>query len=286
MENDYNQFYPHNPNLVNGFDIRDTGKMIEDQHLDNNMDLSKWLKPTEKVYCSPTCSFCHKNGVNFPYAPDFLCDECKQLKSKIAAPKIKTKIEENKEIEVKIKVSNLDEVKLKINEQTSYWSSSGPPIKYTDIYYDTRNLDLMENDECIRLRKSELDCLDELTIKRSPILTNEIKNRPEFNTRLSYEMKKIILEMIDMFKLHPVVVIEKKRQTYIKLKDDGLNFLIAIDELPILGNFIEIEADSKETIEQVIKTFNIQGDRTIDGYGIMAIDYCRKYGISGLYFNA
>jgi tRNA(Ile2) C34 agmatinyltransferase TiaS len=45
------------------------------------------LEPTDRGlrYGPPLCQYCNKNTVLFPYAPDFMCEECKEIIGKAFA---------------------------------------------------------------------------------------------------------------------------------------------------------------------------------------------------------
>lgn len=70
---------------------------------------------------------------------------------------------------------------------------------------------------------------------------------------------------------------EKKRQTW-ELGDIG----ILVDEMPFLGNFIEIEATEEQIVEMAGKLGLDMRDAITKCYRTLFIEYCRKQGIKKL----
>ncbi len=118
-----------------------------------------------------------------------------------------------------------------------------------DTYYNAPHRDFEKTDEALRIRMQ--DGKSFLTYKGSK-MDKVSKTRKEFNVEIDYaDSMKHILTSLGFF---AVATVTKKRKNY-RLGD----FLISIDEVQNLGNFMEIELqaeDSRKYQEKVESIFN------------------------------
>ncbi len=118
----------------------------------------------------------------------------------------------------------------------------------TDTYFNSQYRDFGKTDESLRIRIE--DGKSFLTYK-GPKMDRVSKTRKEFQVEINdADNMRNILTSLGFF---PVATVTKKRKNY-RLSD----FLIALDEVQNLGNFIEIEIsaeDSKRYEEKVESIF-------------------------------
>ena len=146
------------------------------------------------------------------------------------------------EIEVKLKVDSLPEIERKLAELGAEFLAEQ---LQTDYLFDDANAALVTTDRCLRLRRQSV-AGDEryfLTYKGAKEKSN-FKKRQEIEIEIvEAESTKKLLSALgyDM-----VMVVEKKRRLW---KLGGCS--VALDQLPLLGAFVEIEGPDDETIADV-----------------------------------
>ena len=146
------------------------------------------------------------------------------------------------EIEAKLKVDSLQEVERKLAELGAEFSEEQ---LQTDYYFDDANGTLKEGDRCLRLRR-ELAGKDErifLTYKGAKKKDN-FKKRQE----IEIEVKDIdsAANLLSALGYEKALVFEKRRRVW---RFGGCE--VALDELPLLGSFVEIEGSDDEKIVSV-----------------------------------
>jgi len=181
------------------------------------------------------------------------------------------------EIEAKFKVDQFDAVRQRLGElKAAYLGTS----LLTDVYYDTPTRDLLGQDRGLRIRHverlespsdgdEELDTRAQLTYK-SPAGTNErAKIRREIQTHVdSHEAMEEVLGALGVV---PTITIQKKRAGY-RLG----SCIVELDELPIIGRFIEIEAPSVEEIHAAAAELGISAPPSTDHYIKLLTDACDR----------
>jgi len=146
------------------------------------------------------------------------------------------------EIELKLKVDSLPEVEQKLAEAGAEFLAEQ---LQTDYLFDDANAALITNDRCLRLRRQSVAGSERffLTYKGAKEKSN-FKKRQEIETEIiEAESTKKLLSALGYEK---VMVIEKKRRLW---KLGGCS--VALDQLPLLGAFVEIEGPDDETITDV-----------------------------------
>jgi len=146
------------------------------------------------------------------------------------------------EIEVKLKVNSLAEVEQKLAELGAEFLAEQ---LQTDYLFDNTNAMLIKTDRCLRLRRQSVAGGERffLTYKGA-------KEKSNFKKRQEIEIEIIEAEstqkLLSALGYEKVMVVEKKRRLW---QLGGCS--VALDQLPLLGAFVEIEGPDDETITNV-----------------------------------
>lgn len=146
------------------------------------------------------------------------------------------------EIEVKLKVNSLAEVEQKLAELGAEFLAEQ---LQTDYLFDNTNAMLIKTDRCLRLRRQSVAGGERffLTYKGA-------KEKSNFKKRQEIEIEIIEAEstqkLLSALGYEKVMVVEKKRRLW---QLGGCS--VALDELPLLGAFVEIEGPDDEAITNV-----------------------------------
>ncbi len=174
------------------------------------------------------------------------------------------------EIEVKIACENSSEIESRLQALSAHligcWSE-------TDMFFDFEDNRLKNNDSALRLRAR--DNINEghtsyrLTFK-GPRLEGDYKCRREIE--LVIESPDAIQSLLEALGLKPFIAYTKTRNSW-----KYQNCTIEIDNIPDLGNFIEIEGPNKEAIDKVLKSLNLTDKPIIkQSYLEMIMEYQHK----------
>jgi len=146
------------------------------------------------------------------------------------------------EIEAKLKVNSLSETERKLGELGAKFL--GEQLQ-TDYFFDDVNTTLINADKCLRLRKQVVEKSEScfLTYKGAKEKSN-LKRRQEIESEI-YDADSIY-KLLQALGYEQVLIVEKKRRLW-KLG----NCEVALDQLPLLGNFVEIEGPNEEEITNV-----------------------------------
>lgn len=154
------------------------------------------------------------------------------------------------ETEAKLKVNSLDEVKRRLAEAGA--SPLGETIQ-VDYYFDKTDGELTRTDQCIRLRRESFDGGQRyfLTYKGAK-QTDDFKKRREIN--LPVEDAEAVEHLLNALGYSRVLVFNKRRSAW---RVDDCD--VALDELPLIGTFVEIEGPNSEAISRVQRTLGLAG---------------------------
>ncbi len=146
------------------------------------------------------------------------------------------------EIEAKLKVDSLSEIEHKLGELGARFLTEQ---MQTDYYFDDVNSTLTNADQCLRLRKqivekSESCFLTYKGAKEKSLLKRRQEIESEINDADS--IHKLLLAL----GYEQVLIVEKKRRLWL-----FCNCEVALDRLPLLGDFVEIEGPDEEKISNV-----------------------------------
>jgi len=146
------------------------------------------------------------------------------------------------EIEVKLKVESLEDVKRKLVDLGAEFLAEQ---LQRDYYFDDKDRTLTKTDKCLRLRRERVDKKERfiLTYKGAKE-KDQFKKRQEIDIEIKDpdSMEKVLIAL----GYNRVLVVEKKRKTW-RYRD----CLVALDEVPLLGEFVEIEGPEDEKISDV-----------------------------------
>jgi adenylate cyclase, class 2 len=145
------------------------------------------------------------------------------------------------EIELKIKVDSLEPIAQKLKQLNAKFQGD---YLQTDAYYDDPEESLINSDRCLRIRKhkNHLGEAIELTYKGARE-NHRFKTRREIG--LKVEKAAELAELFGELGYKERLTIEKKRALW-----DFGGCKVALDELPLLGTFVEIEGPDDNTIEK------------------------------------
>ena len=148
------------------------------------------------------------------------------------------------EIEGKMKVENLDGVRRRLIE---CGAQRGGTVLETNIFFDTPDSSLVSHDKGLRLRTSRDQQTGELrhvaTLK-GPSHSGSLKSRQEIE--FSLDKPEAFIEMLKEIGYQQILSFEKRRESW-KLDDCQ----IELDELPMLGSFVEIEGPGEQCVMQL-----------------------------------
>ena len=152
------------------------------------------------------------------------------------------------EIEAKLKVESLQEAESRLAELKAEFLAEQSQIDY---YFDDANRTLTKADECLRLRR-QLTGDDEkvfLTYKGA-------REKDEFKKRQEIEIEVVDFDsaqrLLSVLGYEKALVFEKKRRIW---QLGGCE--VALDELPLLGFFLEIEGPDEKKIANVQKKLEL-----------------------------
>jgi len=152
------------------------------------------------------------------------------------------------EVEAKLKVDSLEQVAAKLTELGAEFRQEQLQI---DNYFDDANRVLTKTDRCLRLRrllagKSERFFLTYKGAKEK----NEFKKRQEIEIEVEdgNSAEKLLL----LLGYNKALVFEKKRRIWRFGECE-----VALDELPLLGSFVEIEGPDSEKIADVQRNLGL-----------------------------
>lgn len=151
----------------------------------------------------------------------------------------------------------------------------------TDRYFETSAGSLRKSDRCLRIRsvqrlggsKVKGDVRPLLTFKGPRRPSRRLKIRPEIQTHL--EDADTAAEILRACGLRPAMTIQKRRTSY-RLG----RCRVELDELPLIGCFVEIEAPDEKAIRSACRKLALSGEPITTPYTDMLRAYCRRKRIS------
>ncbi|OHB85866.1 MAG: hypothetical protein A2Z38_02010 [Planctomycetes bacterium RBG_19FT_COMBO_48_8] len=152
------------------------------------------------------------------------------------------------EIEVKLKVNSLPEVEQKLAEVGAEFLAEQ---LQTDYFFDDANAALTTTDRCLRLRRQSVAGSESffLTYKGAKEKSN-LKKRQEIEIEISEAES--TQKLLSALGYKRILVVEKKRRLW---QLGGCS--VALDQLPLLGDFVEIEGPDDDTINDVQQSLNL-----------------------------
>lgn len=157
----------------------------------------------------------------------------------------------NKELEVKFKVDNLEEIKEKI---ISLGGVGGEEVFQKTIRLDTPNDDLMKRGIFLRTRKEEQDIM---TVKIKKKENKKLFERDEYEIKIEDADK--TAAMLKILGFSKERILEKYRTTFDFKKRD---VKVMLDRLPF-GNYMEIEGETEADIDKMITDLDLPDQERI-----------------------
>jgi adenylate cyclase class 2 len=161
------------------------------------------------------------------------------------------------EIEVKIRMPH-ETIKQDLIQSGAEYAGTE---KQSDIYFNSPMRDFSKTDEALRIRS--IDGKGEITYKGKRFDTVS-KTRPELNSPADEKVMREILKALGFFESGCVI---KSREIYIL---DG--FVIGLDTVQGLGEFVEIESGLKTADQQAVLNETERIFQFLKRYGITTAD--------------
>jgi len=184
------------------------------------------------------------------------------------------------EIEAKFKVADFRAVRRRLTALGAVYL--GTDLQ-TDSYYDTPDGRLLGEDKGLRIRRTRrlrspsTDGGKAPKVDSSPLFTykgpadghKRAKIRREIQTRV--DSHQALGDILAELGLKPTLTIQKKRASY-----RMGSCLVELDELPVIGRFIEIEAPTPKQIEAVRSKLDIQTEPCTNHYITLLTEACPR----------
>jgi adenylate cyclase class 2 len=148
----------------------------------------------------------------------------------------------NIEIEAKLKVESLEDIKCKLVELGAEFLEEK---MQEDYYFDDENKTLATGDKCLRLRRESAAGKERffLTYKGARE-KDQFKKRQEIDIEIQdRDSMEMLLAALNYKR---ILIVKKKRSSW-----RYCDCIVALDELPLLGNFVEIEGPDDEKISRL-----------------------------------
>ena len=158
------------------------------------------------------------------------------------------------EIEAKLKVDSLEEVRKKLKELDAEFAGE---LLQEDVLFDDYSDSLTKADSCIRLRKQTTDG------ETKYILTYKgAKEKSSFKKRHEIEVEvsdgESVQNILSALGYEKKITVEKHRSLW---RLGGCK--VALDQLKNLGNFVEIEGPDEKIINDVQKSLGLNNSQHI-----------------------
>jgi len=184
------------------------------------------------------------------------------------------------EIEAKFKVPDFRAVRTRLRGLGAVYLGTN---LQTDLYYDSPDHRLLNEDKGLRIRLTRrlrspsatggkapaTDSRPLLTYKGPPDRHEQAKIRQEIESRV--DSHQALGDILGALGMAPMLTIQKKRASY-RMGP----CLVELDELPLLGRFIEIEAPSPRQIEALREKLDIQAEPCTDHYITLMTRACSR----------
>jgi adenylate cyclase class 2 len=176
----------------------------------------------------------------------------------------------HEEIEAKLKVDSLEAVERRLGACGATFL--GETVQ-TDAYFDTVACDFTRGDKALRLRREKTGQCERLILTyKGPKQPDDYKKRVEVELEVSDgAAAEALLVTLGYDK---ALAFDKRRRLW-RLQDCE----VALDELPLLGTFVEIEGPDSHTILQVQKMLDLSlVPHTMDSYASLIERELRRLG--------
>ena len=146
------------------------------------------------------------------------------------------------EIEAKLKVESLQEIAEMLEQLGAEFLEEQSQV---DTYFDDAGATFKNSDRCLRLRRLVTDRTEKIFLTyKDTKEKNEFKKRQEIEIEVN--SADAARELLSALGYERALVFEKKRRTW---RVGGCE--VSLDELPLLGSFVEIEGPDEGRIADV-----------------------------------
>jgi adenylate cyclase class 2 len=174
------------------------------------------------------------------------------------------------EIEAKLKVESFKGIEKRLKALDAEFLRER---LHTDAYFDDSKLSLRKSDSALRLRHQLIGKRDQVVITfKGPRREGRFKQRQEIQFEVNDgRLAEMFLEAIGYKK---TIVYQKKRRAW-----HYGDCEVALDELPFLGKFVEIEGPGEKKIAAVQKKLGLEDLPHIhQSYAVMMAKELRRRG--------
>lgn len=165
------------------------------------------------------------------------------------------------EIEAKLKVDTLEQVERRL---AGCRASFVRETVQTDWYFDTADRELTRTDKCLRLRRDTTGSQERLILAyKGPKEKDDYKKRGE--VELDVNDAGATESLLGALGYRKALAFNKRRRLW---ELHGCE--VALDELPLLGVFVEIEGPDSPTISRVQALLDLSGaPHLVDSYACL-----------------
>jgi adenylate cyclase class 2 len=165
------------------------------------------------------------------------------------------------EIEAKLKVDSLDEVEGRLAACGTRFLRE---VIQTDWYFDTPDRELTRADKCLRLRIEKAASQERLVLAyKGPKEKDDYKKRQEAEVEVNDAAA--VESLLAGLGYRKELAFNKRRRLW---SLHGCE--VALDELPLIGSFVEIEGPDSQTIGQVQAMLDLADvPHTADSYACL-----------------
>jgi adenylate cyclase class 2 len=180
-----------------------------------------------------------------------------------------------KEIEAKYSVAQLQPIRTILRE-TSEAEFLGTVVQ-TDTFFDMPNGEFFRRGSGLRLRVIEVEDdgggLEDrpLITFKGPLRDSTMKVRTEIQTHL--DDAEAAADLLRACGLRVVTTIQKRRCSF---RWKGCQ--IELDELPLIGRFVEIEGPGEDAVQAVAGDLGLEGESIRDSYMQLLHEACQARG--------
>ena len=154
----------------------------------------------------------------------------------------------NTEIEAKFKIDSPDKIAKRLDELGAEFLEEQ---LQTDLYFDDADKTLTKTDRCLRLRRQLVGQTERIFVTyKGARQKSEFKKRQEIEVEITDADS--MENLLSALAYGKILVFEKRRRIW---RVDQCS--IALDELPLLGDFVEIEGPDNETIAGVQRNLEL-----------------------------
>jgi adenylate cyclase, class 2 len=154
------------------------------------------------------------------------------------------------EIEAKLKVDSLESIAQKLSQ---IGAKPVGTVAQTDYYFDNKNGLMAKSDKALRLRKEMRDGIEKNILAfKGPRQDGKFKRRQE--VQFGIDNAEQAIELLSAIGFEKALEVKKQRRLW---QIEGCE--VALDELPLLGTFVEIEGPSEEIIASVQSKLGLAG---------------------------